>query len=184
MSLNTPDNAPPPPLPELVEVVDLRDRPLAVVPLAEAHRQVLLHRAVLVLVYNREGKVFLQRRSNAKQLFPGRWDLSATGHVQAGESREEAAIRELEEELGVRVERLALREEVPAGVETGFEFITLFSAGRILAEPSPNPEEVDGGLFVDSHELAYLVEHYRDMLTPGLVYFWEKGLIFPAGRTP
>ena len=71
---------------------------------------------MLVLVYNQENKIFLQRRSNAKQLFPGRWDLSATGHVQAGESREEAAIRELEEELGLRVERLTLREEVPARI--------------------------------------------------------------------
>ncbi len=184
MKPNTPDNEPPPPHPEMVEVVDIRDKPLAVIPLTEAHRQVLLHRAVLVLVYNQEDKIFLQRRSNAKQLFPGRWDLSATGHVQAGESREEAAIRELEEELGLRVKRLNLREEVPASVETGFEFITLFSAGRILEEPRPNPKEVDGGLFVDNHELTYLAEHYRDMLTPGLVHFWEKGLIFSAGGTP
>jgi isopentenyl-diphosphate delta-isomerase len=172
----------PEPPDELVEVVDAADRPLAVMPLRDVHRQSLRHRSVLVLVYDADHRIFLQKRNRNKSLYPGRWDLSATGHVQAGESRSEAAARELREELGIIADRLRLIRRIPAGQETGFEFVSLYSAGRIAQEPRPNADEVEDGMFTDKAELAYLVENYRDMLTPGLVYFWERGLVFPSIR--
>lgn len=165
--------------PELVEIVDASNKPFAVIPLNEAHKQTLPHRAVLVLVYDTQNKVYLQKRSQQKSLYPGRYDLSATGHVRAGEALEEAALRELNEELGIDTARLKLIHELPASVDTGHEFITLFSAGRITQPLRPNPEELDGGMFVDRDELNFLVENYRDMLTPGVVYFAERNLIFP-----
>lgn len=165
-------------------MVDAQDRPLAVAPLGEVHRQRLFHRSVLVLVYNSEGKVYLQKRHRGKQLYPRRLDISATGHVQAGESREDAAMRELHEELGLRVDGLKLWKSLPASAETAYEFVTLFSAGKVDQEPRPCPEELEGGMFVDANELAYLVEQYRDMLTPGLVHFWETGVIFPNKLDP
>jgi len=161
-------------------VVDARDRPLAVMPLHETHKQGLRHRAVFVLLYNTENKVYLQRRSRKKQLYPGRWDLSATGHVQSGESREGAALRELHEELGISLDRLQLKHELKASAETDWEYITIFSAGKVGALPKPNPEEVDDGAFHDADELAFLVEQFREMLTPALLYAFEKNLVFPA----
>lgn len=167
---------------EFVEVVDRRNRPLAVMPLDETHRQSLYHRSVLVLVFNQENKVYLQKRSKSKPLYPRRWDLSATGHVQRGESCEDAALRELYEELRLSVSRLKLRQELPASSETGFEFISLFTAGRVAEQPRPNPEELETGDFFDSDELAFLVEQFSEQLTPGLVYFYERGLIFEQQR--
>jgi len=167
---------------ELVEIVDPRNRPLAVLPLPEAHRQGLMHRAVLVLVFNHEKKVYLQKRSKRKMLYPGCWDLSATGHVQQGESCEDAAIRELREELQLSVPSLKLKQELPASADTGYEFISLFTAGRVLQTPQPNPEELETGYFFDPDELALLVEQFRELLTPGLVYFFERGLIFESRR--
>jgi isopentenyl-diphosphate delta-isomerase len=169
----------PKPSVELVDVVDANDRPLMVMPLAEAHRQSLYHRTVLILVYNLQGKLYLQKRGPDKSLYPGRFDLSATGHVQAGEARVDAAARELAEELGLAAPALALLDTAPASRETAFEFVTLFSAGRLNAPPRPNPEEVAGGLFVDAAELAALVRDYRDWLTPAVVHYFEKKALFP-----
>ncbi len=164
---------------ELVDIVDENDRPLLVMPLVEAHRQSLFHRSVLILVFNPEKKLYLQKRSPKKSLYPGRFDLSATGHVQAGEARIDAAARELYEELGLRAKTLTVVDTVPASQETGYEFVTLFSAGCVSDPPRPNPEEVADGMFVDQAELASLVRRYREMLTPGLVHFFEKKVLFP-----
>jgi isopentenyl-diphosphate delta-isomerase len=164
--------------PELVDIVDENDRPLMVMPLAEAHRQSLYHRSVLVLVFDPRGKLYLQKRGPHKSLYPNRYDLSATGHVQAGESRLAAAARELEEELGLRAKTLVQLDTAPASEQTGYEFVTLFSAGRSAEPPRPNPREVAGGMFVDRVELAALVRDYRDCLTPGLVHFFNKNSLF------
>ena len=169
-----------PPAVELVDVVDEEDRPIGVLPLSEVHRQGLYHRSVRVAIFDRAGRVYLQKRSSAKELYPGRLDLSATGHVRAGESREAAALRELHEELGLKAERLTHVADVAGSPDTNFEFITLYTAGRLDASPQPNPEEVESGFFADRSELDYLMANYRDQLTPGLVHSLEKGLLFPV----
>lgn len=162
-----------------MDVVDLRDRPLMVMNLYDVHQQQLPHRSVLIILLDRQGRAYLQRRSPEKRLYPGRWDVSASGHVKAGESREAAALRELREELSVRLDELRLWRTIPASKDNGFEFLTLFHAGRREVAPIPNPAEVVEGMFVDRDELGYMVSEFRETLTPGLVYFWEKNLIFP-----
>ncbi|HME18517.1 MAG TPA: NUDIX domain-containing protein, partial [Nitrososphaerales archaeon] len=65
-------------------------------------RDGLRHRAVAVLVSRSDGKVLIQVRSKNDHWQPGRWTLSCTGHVGAGESYGHAATRELAEELGLK----------------------------------------------------------------------------------
>lgn len=163
---------------EYIDVVDERNRPLAVMPIDAVHAQALMHRAVVVLVYDAAGKVFLQRRSQSKSRFPGRWDMSATGHVTAGESSDDAAARELREELGLTVPRLRLVSRVGPGPATGWEFVSIYTAGIVADPPLPNPQEVEGGCFVDRAELGCMVEGFRELLTPALVHFWGLGLVF------
>jgi isopentenyldiphosphate isomerase len=59
-----------------------------------------------VLVINSEGRLLLQKRAANKDTQPGKWDTSVGGHVGFGQSYEEAARREAEEELGIRMEKL------------------------------------------------------------------------------
>jgi 8-oxo-dGTP pyrophosphatase MutT (NUDIX family) len=61
----------------------------------------LRHRAVFVAVTNSGGELLVHRRSDAKDLWPGRWDIGAGGVVTAGEDYDAAARRELIEELGI-----------------------------------------------------------------------------------
>lgn len=67
------------------------------------HRDGDLHRAAHVWVVAADGRLLLQRRALAKESWPGLWDISVAGHVSAGEIPIEAAIREAEEELGIRI---------------------------------------------------------------------------------
>ena len=57
-----------------------------------------------VYVFDEAGNILLQRRSESMQVYPGRWDQSAGGHVDVGETNEEAAKREALEEIGVDAE--------------------------------------------------------------------------------
>ena len=77
----------------LVEVMDDHNRPLAVLPKDLVHRQLLRHRSVQVIVFNPEKKIYLQKRNNSKQFFPGRWDVSARTHPHVGEATQDAALR-------------------------------------------------------------------------------------------
>lgn len=63
--------------------------------------QNLLHRGIAILVKDSHGRVYVHRRTATKDLFPSMYDMFIGGVVAAGESYEEAARREAEEELGV-----------------------------------------------------------------------------------
>jgi len=63
----------------------------------------LIHRSVHVLILNSVGKLLLQKRSIHKDTQPGKWDTSVGGHVGYGQSYLEAAHRETEEELGIKL---------------------------------------------------------------------------------
>ena len=60
-----------------------------------------LHPVVHLHIYNKDGDLFLQKRSLAKDIQPGKWDTAVGGHVDYGESIEEALRREAREELGI-----------------------------------------------------------------------------------
>ncbi len=74
----------------------------------EVHKKGLWHKTVHVWVMNSQGNLLLQKRAMTKETFPGCWDISCAGHIDAGETPLHAAIRELEEELGFIVDEKEL----------------------------------------------------------------------------
>jgi len=114
----------------------------------------LLHRAVHVFLLDEQDRLYLQRRAWTKQQDPGRWDSSASGHVDSGEDYAAGAERELEEELGIRLPLEPLFKAA-ACAETSWEHSMLFRA-RIEGgkpEPRPNPAEILEGRFVALAEI-------------------------------
>lgn len=87
---------------EIVTVVDAGNRPVAALPRRRVRRENLPHRAAFVFVFDRKGRLLVQRRTATKDMYPGRYDLAAGGVVAAGESYEACARRETAEELGIR----------------------------------------------------------------------------------
>ncbi|MDW5330064.1 NUDIX hydrolase [Plantactinospora sp. KLBMP9567] len=86
---------------EILDIVDERDRVVGQAPRGEAYARRLRHRAVFVLARDPSGRIFVHRRTAQKLVFPSRYDMFVGGVVGAGETYDEAARREAEEELGV-----------------------------------------------------------------------------------
>jgi len=112
---------------EIFDVVDGNDNPTGTATRAEVHSQGLIHRAVHVFVLNRNGDLYLQKRSLHKDKNPGVWDSSVSGHLDAGEGYADAAVRELGEEMGINgAEDPELVATFPASEKTGWEHVHLF----------------------------------------------------------
>ncbi|MEU8547345.1 NUDIX hydrolase [Streptomyces roseoverticillatus] len=91
----------PQPADEVLDIVDEQDRVIGQAPRGEAYARGLRHRCVFVLARDGDGRIFVHRRTPGKLVFPSRYDMFVGGVVGAGESYDEAALREAEEELGV-----------------------------------------------------------------------------------
>jgi 8-oxo-dGTP pyrophosphatase MutT (NUDIX family) len=86
---------------ELVDIVDDADNVVATVTRSEMRARRLQHRSVGIAVMSTDGRLLIHRRSPAKDIWPGWWDIAAGGVVASGETYDQAARRELAEELGL-----------------------------------------------------------------------------------
>ncbi len=86
---------------EIIQIVDRDNLELKAVSRRVMREQGLIHRASYILVFNEKHELFLQKRTATKDVYPSCWDVAAGGVVLSGESYEQSAERELEEELGV-----------------------------------------------------------------------------------
>ena len=86
---------------EWVDHIDEHDRVIGRVPRRLMRRDNLLHRSVGILCFDPAGLIYVHRRTDTKDVFPGLHDMTVGGVVSAGESYDDAAVRELAEELGI-----------------------------------------------------------------------------------
>lgn len=139
-------------LEELFDVVDSQDRVLRQAPRRVVHANGWRHRAVHVLVFNSCGEAFVQRRSLHKDMHPGLWDSSCSGHLDAGEAYDEAARREFKEELGVAALGLHRLLRLEACEQTGQEFVWIYRA-RHEGPFHLNPGEIEEGRWIAPAQL-------------------------------
>ena len=164
---------------EIFDVVDDQDQVIGQRPRSEVHRLGLMHRAAHVLVFNRAGQVFLQKRSMNKDRQPGVWDSSASGHVNAGEDYDTGAAREMREEIGLQPTRpLERLFKVPASPETDHEHVWIY---RCQAEGpfNLNPDEVEAGAWFSAEKVtSWMRERPQDFAT-ALLFIWPRVLLTP-----
>lgn len=157
---------------ELLDVVDSNDQIIGQRPRAEIHANGLYHRAVHILVFNDQGQLFLQKRSMKKDLNKGLWDTSAAGHVDAGETYDNCAPRELREELGVSAPLKALFK-LPASPKLGMEFIQVYRC-RHNGPFTLATEEIDEGRWLDTETLDQRVAAGDETLTSTFRIIWQR----------
>ena len=131
---------------------------------AECHRDpALIHQAVHVQVFDRDGRLFLQKRAATKDTQPGRWDSSVGGHLRAGEHPEHGARREMQEELGVAAPRLDYAYyylwRAPEESELVRTYVTLHEGPFTFP-----PEEIEEGRFWSFEEIE--AQTGKGLLTP------------------
>ena len=159
---------------EWFDVVNERDEVIRRATRREVHATGLWHRAVHILVFDAAGKVFLQKRSMLKDLSPGLWDSSCSGHLESGEAYDAAAIRELGEEIGIKLEPGAAPKRwfrVEACEPTGWEFVWIYRLrydGPIVIDPL----EIQYGEWVDPAEVSRRLEHRPDDFCPSFRLVW------------
>jgi isopentenyldiphosphate isomerase len=161
---------------EMVVIVDDENRVTGAVTRVEMRRLRLPHRSTYILVFNSRGELFVQKRTMTKDVFPGYFDPAAGGVVLQGESYEEGAVRELEEELGIRDVPLTRRFEfhyADSGVQVwGAVFSCVYDGPMVLQE-----EEIESGFFLAPERV--LERSAGEPYTPDGIYvvrrFLEQG---------
>jgi isopentenyldiphosphate isomerase len=159
---------------EIFDVVNERDEVVGRKPRREVHRLGLMHRAAHVLVFNRRGQVFLQKRSLTKDRQPGLWDSSASGHVDAGEDYDACARRELGEEIGLKSDTPLRRLfKLAASPETDQEHVWVY---RCEADGpfTLHPDEIErGDWFAPEEVTRWMAERPQDFAS-ALLVIWDK----------
>lgn len=90
-------------MPELLNIVDDNDQIIGAESREKIHKDGLLHREVHVYFFTPRGELIFQHRAKDKDTFPDLLDATVGGHVEIGHSYEETAVKETEEETGVKV---------------------------------------------------------------------------------
>ena len=159
---------------EFFDVVDEQDEVVDRESRREVHRRGLKHRAVHVLVFNSRGELFLQKRSQTKDTFPGAWDSSASGHLCCGEDYDQCAVRELQEEIGwtprqppERLFKLAARPE------TGQEHVWVY---RCVCDDqlNPNPEEIERGVWFAAEAITRWIAEKPHEFASSFPIIWQR----------
>ncbi len=157
---------------EKVEVIDNNFNVLRVVPRSQAIKENLRHKIALIIVKNSKGQIYITQINRTKKTFPLKWATGAGGAVNVGETFDNAAKRELKEELGVAV---------PIKFLFDFDYesdINTYKAKVYLAiydgKISPNKKECETGKWVSKEELERYIE--KELLCPGMTLFMQKFL--------
>ena len=137
---------------ELVDVVDEDDRVVATVRRAEVRAGNLRHRCVFIVVRRSDGRVLVHQRSADKDVWPSAWDIAVGGVVGTGEGWNDAAARELAEEVGIAEVPLRLVgrsryddddvREVAQVYEVTWDGPVTFADGEVVAAEWLTPAEV------------------------------------------
>lgn len=154
---------------EIIAVVDDSDNIVGETTRREAHEKGLLHREVYIYLINSEKQVLLHRRLDNHL-----WDHSSSGHFSKGQNYEEAAQREFEEELGIKLDKNELNEigferlqTVEFPKKTNYRFAKIFVVRKNvpLNEFKIDKEEIEEIKYFDKEELNKLLNSSEKIMT-------------------
>ena len=166
---------------EIYDIVDKNDNTIGEATREECHKNPkLIHRVVIIFLFDEKGRVLIQKRSMKKDLFPGWYTSSASGHVEKGETYKDAAKEELSEELGINV---PLKFEFKDLIKSEYESeMTAYFTGKIKSNTKIKiqKEEIAGVEFIDVHTVYEEIKKGIKKITPctkrGFIKYYKKNL--------
>jgi isopentenyl-diphosphate delta-isomerase len=136
---------------EPIDVLDENGDPTGEVLMkSEVHSRSLWHPVVHLWIYNSDKKFLLQKRAPQKLVWPNKWDVSVAGHMAAGETSEQALIKEAKEELNLDIkieqanlfERLKAEEPMDGWINRIFIYLYTMPADINIGDLSLEADEV------------------------------------------
>jgi isopentenyldiphosphate isomerase len=162
-------------MPEVLDIVDHNDEIIAQATRDEVYRDNLCHRIVHVLIFNDDGKMALQKRSQTVSFCPGYWSTAVGGHVQSGETYVEGAFREFDEELNMIGALDFFSKDLYEAEGSPTKFVAAFKS-RFNGPFQPNLEDVEMVDFFTIDEIKDKIES-GEKFHPELLYLLKKYFI-------
>lgn len=159
-------------------LVDRDDKEVGYLSKARCHDgKGVLHRAFSLFLFNEDGELLLQQRSDKKRLWPGFWSNSCCSHPRRGESMATATARRLADELNIEATLEHVywfcytAEFAAAGSENELCHVYL---GRVSGEAQPNESEIAAVRYVSSGALDEELSRYPERFTPWFRQEWRE----------
>lgn len=156
---------------EILYLVDSSDNVIGEAPRDQCHNQGLWHRRATVFVFNSAGELLLQKRA-PNMSRPNLWCGSASGHVLQGESYEQAARRELQEEIGIACDLKSLGKLVVQAQYTAEDIDKEHHELFVCEHNGPfniQQEELSEVKFMSLDELQEKIKDNSQQFTPGFL---------------
>ena len=154
---------------EYIDIVDEHGNPTGKSELKSViHKKGYYHHTAHIWFYTTNGDILLSQRSAKKTIYPLMWDVSVAGHIDAGETIEQAAIREIKEEIGLQLTESSLYKigvfECFQNYTNGIidnEFHHTFISELIanIKELVLDKNEVEGVKLISLHEFQNLINN-------------------------
>lgn len=160
---------------EMMDIVDLNDEVVGEASRQEIYAKNLRHRIVHVLLFDKQGKMALQKRSSKVGFCPLHWSTAVGGHVQKGESYEQAANREYKEELGLTTDFNFMSKDFYQVEGRPDKFLVTFKA-EFEGPFKLDPEEVEKVEFFTIDEIKTMVAN-GEKFHPELLFLLKKHFV-------
>lgn len=132
------------------------------------HEKNLWHREVAVWIMNEKGEILLQKRSANKLQGPNKWAICA-GHIDRGEEVESAIVREMEEEIGIKVTidelEFLCTYKKQNEQNYNFQYIYFLKTNFKIEDYTIREEEVSKIKYISIEELEAIVRNEDETVT-------------------
>ncbi|HRH23409.1 MAG TPA: NUDIX domain-containing protein [Candidatus Magasanikbacteria bacterium] len=160
---------------EILDIVDATDTVIGSATRDEVYEKLLPHRIVHVLIFNDKNEMALQLRSNTVSFCPSHWSTAVGGHVQTGENYESAAMREYEEELGMKNTLTFFDKDIYEVEDKPKKFLTIFTS-RYNGPFSKDPTAVEKVEFFPLDTIRTMIRD-GEKFHPELLFLLQKHFV-------
>lgn len=168
---------------ELIDIFDENNNSLNKTMMKSlAHKNGSWHRTSHIWIYNTKGEMLIQHRNHDKEIHPNLWDIGAAGHIPAGETPLQGAIRETEEEIGLEITAKELEFiQIKKGIantndkiqNNEFAYIYLLKYDGEITDLKIQQEELQDLKFIKLSKLKIELISNPKIYVPHLEYWHE-----------